>query len=322
MYRGIPGYTSTGERQNTESERDRQKKLRNDLMWYAIEGVAMVLYETLVFGRGVGPVLVLVAAGMLLFCETAHTFVDNEGDTWRAINWPVIIWIVVLGVFGLAFSLMAVFNFWWKARWVLYPELGILWLSSPLTGLVKLTGVWLLVRMIAIVVPFFVWLFPTLVVYSRFVDEIARPNFRNIATRPIDATGIELPSVGRARIRHEKPKPVIQRIVEVRKVKDKNGDVLEDSPIRKTGDTETFAAIPFDLGPTLLMEKLAHALNEGKNFSQSTGDLCGWANPKWRRFCIWMVEEGFAVKKTSQLYVLTPDGAEFMSAYGYEAETT
>jgi len=123
-----------------------------------------------------------------------------------------------------------------------------------------------------------------------------------------------------------KPAPtpsIVQKVIEVRKVTASNGAVLDDTSIRRNGDSETIAAIPFDLGPTPLMEKLAHALNEGENFSQATGKRCGWRNNKWRQFCIWMLESGYVEKVTEKLYALTtPGGEEFMSAYGYERETT
>jgi len=119
------------------------------------------------------------------------------------------------------------------------------------------------------------------------------------------------------------PAPLVQKVIEVRKVKSIDGTVLDDTSIRRNGDSETFAVIPFDLGPTPLMGKLAHALNEGENFSQATGKRCGWSNPKWRRFCIWMLESGYVEKVTEKLYALTtPDGEEFMSAYGYERQLT
>jgi len=125
-----------------------------------------------------------------------------------------------------------------------------------------------------------------------------------------------------------KPKPekqaaqIVQKVVEVRWVRGIDGAVVGDTSLRQNGDSETIAVIPFDLGPTPLMGKLAHALNEGKNFSQATGKRCGWRNNKWRQFCIWMLESGYVEKVTARLYQLTPDGEEFMSAYGYERKTT
>ncbi|MCP4542850.1 MAG: hypothetical protein GY832_37495, partial [Chloroflexi bacterium] len=49
-----------GEKQNTESERNRVLKLRWDLMGYAAEGVVLVFFwETALVGRAIGPLLLV-----------------------------------------------------------------------------------------------------------------------------------------------------------------------------------------------------------------------------------------------------------------------
>jgi len=82
--------------------------------------------------------------------------------------------------------------------------------------------------------------------------------------------------------------------------------------------------VPEDIAPSLLLERLAEEMNNGKGVSRATGRHAGWSDDGWRDFCEWSlaVAPAIMMKPNSNAYKFTVVGEKFMEAFGFERKPT